>query len=93
MNSKFENLTNFNTLYDAQNEEKDKRQDSLDEKEEQIENLISQLKRDKKELSKRLERSYLDSREDSVGLLMDLEVINKRLELNQNLRDKLFGNN
>ena len=90
---KFDNLRDFGSLYDAQNEEQDKRSDSLDEKEDQIDGIITQLKRERKELSKRLERSYLNSNEDSAGLLMDLEVVEKRLDLNQTLRDKLFGNN
>jgi chromosome segregation ATPase len=92
MNKSFENLGSFETLYESQNAETEKKNDALDEKEDQIDRIITQLKSDRKDLKKRLDRSYLNANEDSAGLLMDLEVIEKRLELNKTLREKLFGN-
>lgn len=88
----FGNIGNFENLYDAQNAETDRKNDALDEKEDQIDRIITQLKSDKKDLKKRLDRSYLNATEDSAGLLMDLQVVEKRLKLNQQLREQLFGN-
>jgi len=92
MKTNFENVGNFDALFDAQNEKTEQKRDAQDAKEDQLIGLIEQLKRDKKDAKKSLDRSYLDATSDSAGLLMDLEVIDKRLNLNQSLYNNLFGN-
>jgi len=87
----FKDVRNFGDMYDSQNEEKEKKNDALDQKEDQIERIIVQLKSERKDLKKRLQRSYVNADEDSAGILMDLQVVEKRLNLNQDLKEKLFG--
>ena len=91
MENGFEKLEGFSTIYDSQDAAADKKDGALAAKEEQVEDLVSQLKRDKRDLSKKLKKSFLDSNMDTAGVLMDLEVVNKKLELNATLQEKLFA--
>jgi len=91
MKNGFEKLEGFAAIYDSQDAEADKKDGAFAAKEEQVEDLVSQLKRDKRDLSKKLKKSYLDSNMDTAGILMDLEVVEKKLELNATLQEKLFA--
>jgi hypothetical protein len=89
--SKFEDVGSFADIYDSQDEAADKKDAALSAKEEQLEDLISQLNRDKRDLAKKLRKSFLDSNLDSAGIAMDLEVVEKKLKYNEDLRDRLFA--
>lgn len=89
--SKFEDIGSFADLYDAQDEAADKKDSALAAKEEQLEDMIAQLKRDRRDLSKKLKKSFLDSNLDSAGIAMDLEVVEKKLQYNKDLMGKLFA--
>lgn len=91
MKNSFENIGNFSDIYDGQDAEADKKDSALFAKEEQVEDLVAQLKRDKRDLKKKLKKSFLDSGMDTAGILMDLEVIDKKLELNKQLKENLFA--
>jgi predicted ATP-binding protein involved in virulence len=91
MKNSFDGIGNFSDIYDSQDAEADKKEGALGAKEEQVEDLVSQLKRDKRDLNKKLKKSFLDANMDTAGILMDLEVVEKKLELNAQLQDKLFG--
>lgn len=91
MKNGFDEIGTFADIYDSQDAEADKKDGALSAKEEQVEDLVSQLKRDKRDLTKKMKKSFLDSNMDTAGILMDLEVVNKKLELNAQLQDKLFA--
>jgi len=91
MKNSFDSIGSFSSIYDSQDAEADKKDGALAAKEEQVEDLVSQLRRDKRELEKRLKKSFLDSNMDTAGILMDLEVVEKKLELNAQLQEKLFS--
>jgi hypothetical protein len=91
MKNSFDNIGDFASIYDGQDAAADKKDGALAAKEEQVEDLVSQLKRDKRDLSKKLKKSFLDSNMDTAGILMDLEVVDKKLELNSQLQDQLFA--
>lgn len=91
MKNSFEGLESFSSLYDSKNEQQEKKEGLLIEKQEQIEEFVTQLKKNKRDLERELRNSYLNPRLDSAGILMDIEVVNKKLELNEVLLDKLFN--
>jgi predicted ATP-binding protein involved in virulence len=91
MKNAFDSIGNFASIYDSQDAAADKKDGAFAAKEEQIEDLVSQLNRDKRDLSKKLKKSFLDSNMDSAGIAMDLEVIEKKLEYNKTLQAQLFA--
>ena len=91
MKNAFDSIGNFGSIYDGQDAAADKKDSAFAAKEEQIEDLVSQLKRDKRELEKKLKTSFLNSSMDSAGIAMDLEVVDKKLEYNKALQAKLFA--
>lgn len=89
--SKFDSIGSFDSIYESQDAAADKKDAAVAAKEEQIEDFISQLSRDKRDLQKKLKKSFLDANMDSAGIAMDLEVVEKKLQYNEELRDKLFA--
>jgi len=90
MKKAFADIGNFSDIYEGQDAEADKKDGALASKEEQVEDLVSQLKRDQRDLKKRLKKSFLDSNVDTAGVAMDLEVIEKKLAYNESLQEQLF---
>jgi len=91
MKNEFDEIGSFASIYASQDAEADKKDGAFAAKEEQVEDLVSHLKRDKRDLTKKLKKSYLDSNMDTAGILMDLEVVGKKLALNATLQEKLFA--
>lgn len=91
MSEKFTDLDSISTIYDAQDEQADKKDASISAKEEQIDILIMQLTQDARNTRLALKKSYINANLDSAGIAMDLEVIEKKLSYNQELKSKLFA--